>query len=202
MSPSPVPSSSPAPRPRSRAARGLAAAVLGTAILLPAAAHAQRATPVALAYAPAAAAPAGATTPVRPDSGADSSSAARRLTMRPVATRHHSLTPLLYYGALAAGVGGVFEFRVDPDPGGYRDGWRTEAMFPDKGVHALAAFALTSVGVDLGARPFTAAASVCAAGVAFEYSQGYVSRYDIGADCLAATTAALWRKWTEGRRRD
>jgi hypothetical protein len=94
-----------------------------------------------------------------------------------------------------------YRMHLDPDPGGYTDGWRTEAFFPDKGVHALAAWALTSVGVDLGARPFTSALAVCATGTAFEFSQGYVSRRDIEADCIGAGASALWRKFSEWRRR-
>ena len=104
-------------------------------------------------------------------------------------------TSHLFYGALLTGAALSFNYRVDPDEGGYEDKWNTLANFPDKGVHALAAFALTGVGVDLGARPWVAAASVCAAGAAFELSQGYVSKIDIAADCVGAAGAALWRTW-------
>ena len=104
-------------------------------------------------------------------------------------------TSHLFYGALLTGAALSFNYRVDPDAGGYEDKWNTLANFPDKGVHALAAFALTGVGVDLGARPWVAAASVCAAGAAFEFSQGYVSKIDIAADCVGAAGAALWRSW-------
>ena len=104
-------------------------------------------------------------------------------------------TTHVFYGALLAGAALSFNYQVDPDEGGYEDKWNTLANFPDKGVHALAAFALTGVGVDLGARPWVAAASVCAAGAAFEFSQGYVSKIDIAADCVGAAGAALWRTW-------
>lgn len=104
-------------------------------------------------------------------------------------------TSHLFYGALLTGAALSFNYKVDPDEGGYEDKWNTLANFPDKGVHALAAFALTGVGVDLGARPWVAAASVCAAGAAFEFSQGYVSKMDIAADCVGAAGAALWRTW-------
>jgi hypothetical protein len=104
-------------------------------------------------------------------------------------------TSYLFYGALLTGAALSFNYQVDPDEGGYEDKWNTLANFPDKGVHALAAFALTGVGVDLGARPWVAAASVCAAGAAFEFSQGYVSKMDIAADCVGAAGAALWRTW-------
>jgi hypothetical protein len=67
-------------------------------------------------------------------------------------------------------------------------------------VHALAAWAITSVGVDLGARPRYAALAVCAAGTAFEFAQGYVSPYDVAADCIGAGGAALWQSWRAKRR--
>ena len=101
----------------------------------------------------------------------------------------------VFYGVLLAGAALSFNYSIDPDAGGYDDNWNTAAAFPDKGVHALAGFALTTVGVDLGARPWVAAASVCAAGAAFEFSQGYVSKIDIAADCVGAAGAALWRMW-------
>lgn len=103
----------------------------------------------------------------------------------------------LFYGVLFAGAALSFQYSVDPDAGGYEDKWNTMAAFPDKGVHALASFALTTVGVDLGAKPWIAAASVCAAGAAFEASQGYVSKIDIAADCVGAAGAALWRTWRD-----
>ena len=45
-----------------------------------------------------------------------------------------------------------------------------------------------------------AAIAVCAAGTAFEFAQGYVSPYDIAADCIGATGAALWQSWRASRR--
>lgn len=89
---------------------------------------------------------------------------------------------------------------VDPDSGGYDDGWTTATDFPDKAVHALAAWAITTVGVDLGARPRHAALAVCAAGTAFEFAQGYASPYDVAADCVGAAGAALWQSWRARRR--
>ena len=108
--------------------------------------------------------------------------------------------PVIYYGALAGAASVTAVLRVDPDSGGYRDGWTTATDFPDKAVHALAAWALTTVGVDLGARPRHAALAVCAAGTAFEFAQGYVSPYDIAADCVGASGAALWQSWRAKRR--
>ena len=103
--------------------------------------------------------------------------------------------PVLFLGALAGGLVANSFAHVDYDPGGYRDEWNTHASFPDKVVHGLAAFALTSVGVDMKVRPVMSALAVCAAGAAFETTQGYVSGYDIGADCAGAALGGLWRHW-------
>lgn len=108
--------------------------------------------------------------------------------------------PLLFYGVLGGAAIATAVFHVDPDSGGYRDGWTTATDFPDKAVHALAAWAITGVGVDLGVRPRYAALAVCGAGTAFEFAQGYVSRYDIAADCVGAAGAALWQSWRAKRR--
>ena len=117
-------------------------------------------------------------------------------------TRAHKrdTLPLVFYGALGGAAVATAIFHVDPDTGGYRDGWTTATNFPDKAVHGLAAWALTSVGVDLGVRPRYSAAAVCAAGTAFEFAQGYVSMYDIGADCIGAAGAAAWQSWRTRRR--
>ena len=108
--------------------------------------------------------------------------------------------PLVFYGALGGAAVAVAAFHVDPDTGGYHDGWTTATDFPDKAVHALAAWAITTVGVDLGVRPKYSAAAVCAAGTAFEFAQGYVSVYDIAADCIGAAGAAAWQSWRAKRR--
>ena len=108
--------------------------------------------------------------------------------------------PVLFYGILGAGAVASRLFHVDPDTGGYRDGWTTSTTFPDKAVHGLAAWAITSAGVDLGVRPAYSATAVCAAGTAFEFAQGYVSVYDIAADCVGAAGAAAWRSWRARRR--
>ena len=115
-------------------------------------------------------------------------------------TRTRERLPLVFYGALGAAASTAFILRVDPDSGGYHDGWTTATDFPDKAVHALAAWAITTVGIDFGARPRYAALSVCAAGTAFEFAQGYVSAYDIAADCVGAAGAAAFRSWRTKRR--
>lgn len=125
---------------------------------------------------------------------------AARAGVTPARAKGRDRTPLLFYGALGGAAVSVAVFRVDPDTGGYHDGWTTATDFPDKAVHALAAWALTSVGVDMGVRPRYSATAVCAAGTAFEFAQGYVSVYDIAADCSGALGAAAWRSWRARRR--
>src|SRR5687767_1847483 len=127
-----------------------------------------------------------------------SADAARAGAVRAGAKRDSRL-PVVFYGALGAAATTAFVLRVDPDSGGYHDGWNTATDFPDKAVHALAAWAITTVGVDLGARPRYAAVAVCAAGTAFEVAQGYVSVYDIAADCAGAAGAAAWQSWRARR---
>lgn len=112
-----------------------------------------------------------------------------------VARPRGSRLPLLFYGGVTAGVVAVRAFHLDSDPGGYHDGMKTESLFPDKAVHALAAWVITSLGSDLKVGPWKSAAVVCASGVGFELAQGYVSHYDIGANCLGAAGAAAWRSW-------
>jgi hypothetical protein len=125
---------------------------------------------------------------------------AARAGIAPSRVEKRDRLPLLFYGALGAAATTAAVLRVDPDSGGYRDGWATATDFPDKAVHALAAWAITTVGVDLGARPRYAAAAVCAAGTAFEFAQGYVSVYDVAADCVGAAGAAAWQSWRAKRR--
>ena len=125
-------------------------------------------------------------------------------TARAAATRSRTTgrdkLPIVFYSALTAGAATAAVLRVDPDTGGYHDGWTTATDFPDKAVHALAAWAITNIGVDLGAKPRYAALAVCGAGTAFEFAQGYVSVYDIAADCGAAAAAGAWQSWRARRK--
>jgi hypothetical protein len=125
---------------------------------------------------------------------------ATRAGIAPARVQKRDRLPMVFYGTLGVAATTAAVLRVDPDSGGYHDGWSTATDFPDKAVHALAAWAITTVGVDLGARPRYAAAAVCAAGTAFEFAQGYVSVYDIAADCLGAAGAAAWQSWRARRR--
>jgi hypothetical protein len=101
----------------------------------------------------------------------------------------------VFYALIAGGIVAVRTLHLDSDPGGYDDGFRTHTDFPDKGVHALAAWALTNAGTDMKLSPWRAAAVVSAAGVGYELAQGYVSKYDIAADVVGAVGAAAWRTW-------
>lgn len=117
---------------------------------------------------------------------------------RPVAISprpRSSLRKWLFYGGVGAGVVAVRAFHLDSDPGGYHDGFGTESTFPDKAVHVLAAWSITNLGTDLKVGAWKSALAVCAGGVGFEFAQGYVSPYDIGANCLGAAGAAAWRTW-------
>ena len=131
--------------------------------------------------------------------GAPTTDAARVAAGRSRSRKHDRLS-VVFYGALGGAVATAAVFHVDPDTGGYRDGWTTDTDFPDKAVHALAAWAITSIGVDLGVRPRYSALAVCATGTAFEFAQGYVSVYDIAADCAGAAGAAAWQTWRAKRR--
>ena len=125
---------------------------------------------------------------------------AARVGATPARGSRHERLPLVFYGVLGAAAVTSAALHVDPDSGGYRDGWNTATDFPDKAVHALAAWAITNVGVDLGVRPRYSALAVCAAGTAFEFAQGYVSVYDIAADCAGAAGAAAWQSWRARRK--
>jgi len=125
---------------------------------------------------------------------------AARAGIVPAGAQKRNRLPFVFYGGLGGAAVAVAAFHVDPDTGGYRDGWTTATNFPDKAVHALAAWAITNVGVDLGVQPKYSAAAVCAAGTAFEFAQGYVSVYDIAADCIGAAGAAAWQSWRARRR--
>lgn len=128
------------------------------------------------------------------------SAAAAQAAVAPTKAKSRDRLHVVFYGALGAAAATAAVLHVDPDSGGYHDGWNTATDFPDKAVHALAAWAITNVGIDLGARPRHAALAVCAAGTAFEFAQGYVSVYDIVADCAGAAGAAAWQSWRAGRR--
>ena len=126
--------------------------------------------------------------------------AAAKTAVRAPRVEQRDRLPLVFYGVLGSAAVATAVFHVDPDSGGYRDGWTTATDFPDKAVHALAAWAITGIGVDLGVRPRYAALAVCGAGTAFEFAQGYVSPYDIAADCVGAVGAATWQSWRAKRK--
>jgi hypothetical protein len=125
---------------------------------------------------------------------------AARAAVAPARVQRRDRLPVVFYGVLGSAAVAAAVFHVDPDSGGYRDGWTTATDFPDKAVHALAAWAITGVGIDLGVRPRYAALAVCGAGTAFEFAQGYVSAYDVAADCVGAVGAATWQSWRAKRK--
>ena len=53
--------------------------------------------------------------------------------------------PLVFYGVLTAGAATAAVLHVDPDTGGYHDGWTTATDFPDKAIHALASWAMRPI---------------------------------------------------------
>jgi hypothetical protein len=95
-----------------------------------------------------------------------------------------TFTGLLFTGVLANGV-----FGIDRDAGGYIDEWTL-----DKYTHGLAAGVLTFGAMTAGVPSTYAALGICAAGAAFEVTQGYVSNRDIVADCGGALTAWVWHR--------
>ena len=79
------------------------------------------------------------------------------------------------------------------DAGGYTDEWLSE----DKAIHATVAAGAVLAAHTAGAHPAVAAIGICAAGIAFEHTQGFVSHRDIAANCLGAGAAYLWaRAWS------
>jgi hypothetical protein len=132
--------------------------------------------------------------------GIPTAEASRSALSTASAAKRNDRLPQIFYGVLGAAATTTMVLHVDADSGGYHDGWTTATDFPDKAVHALAAWAITTAGVDLGARPRYAALAVCAAGTVFEVAQGYVSVYDIAADCVGAAGAAAFQSWRATRR--
>lgn len=97
-------------------------------------------------------------------------------------------TLLVFGGALAL----IAHFGIDRDAvsqyGPLGDRWNTKATFPDKLVHALAAYALTFT-LALYLPVWVAVGLTIAAGVGLEFVQGYVSKWDIVADVAGAGVA-------------
>ena len=105
--------------------------------------------------------------------------------------------PVRSYGTLIfVGLAANATLGLDRDPcatgarvcwrGTYPDRWGTS----DKIDHASVAYVLTSMAIGLGIRPRLAALLTCAAGAGYEFTQGYVSRKDMTADCASAILAA------------
>ena len=115
----------------------------------------------------------------------------RRPAADPQARQRRVIDDGTYVALLFAGVWANGVFRIDADAGGYRDEWSL-----DKYTHGLAAGLLTFGAMTAGVKPTPAAVGLCAAGAAFEVTQGYISSRDIVADCTGALSAWLWyRLW-------
>lgn len=48
--------------------------------------------------------------------------------------------------------------------------------------------------MDMRVRPMDAALTTCAGRAIFETTQGYISPYDIAAECVGAALAGAWRR--------
>lgn len=121
---------------------------------------------------------------------AQAGSARRRV---PALRRSH-LRNDVFLGTVAMSVAAVAAFRVDPDPGGYPDVWRTN----DKAIHAFAGIALVSLAEHAGVDSDAAWIGICAGAIGYEFAQarggGYASGKDIVAGCAGAALPALVRK--------
>lgn len=110
---------------------------------------------------------------------------------------------VLYVGLCAAVILISGRNQIDPDAAHYRDGWRTQALFPDKAVHGFAAWALTiAAHAVLGVPALWAALITLAAGIGWEFMQRQValdlgatrariSRYDVYGDAIGCAVAVL-----------
>lgn len=118
------------------------------------------------------------------------------------------MTPVLWgtvlYAMMCAAVILVgWRNQLDADAAHYRDGWRTQALFPDKAVHGFAAWALTiAAHAVLGVPVLWAALITLAAGIGWEFMQRQValdlgatrariSMYDLYADAIGCAVAVL-----------
>lgn len=93
-------------------------------------------------------------------------------------------------GALGAGVLANAIWKFDRDAGGYHD----SAHGIDKVAHALASYVIEDACEDVGAHPLACLGMTIGTGVAFEFSQGYVSRWDIRFDALGASASWALRR--------
>jgi hypothetical protein len=99
-----------------------------------------------------------------------------------------------YATGLVLGVAANAIWKLDQDPGGYPDKWLTM----DKAVHLNVAHFLTARSMRMGVHPGWAFGLTCAAAIAFEKSQGYVSSKDIAVGC-AGSGLAVVERWLAKR---
>lgn len=108
----------------------------------------------------------------------------------PAASGRWRLSNDQFLAPLALGVAANAFYPLDRDAGGYRDRWTT----PDKATHALAGYAIASLGTAAGVDRDIAFLGTCATAAAFEFTQGVPSRKDIVAGCAGAAVAVLWSR--------
>lgn len=109
-----------------------------------------------------------------------------------------ALTAPLVWNAVCPGQRPHHTCERDPwAPGGnrYRAGYADVWSTPDKNIHLLASAALVLAGERAGLSPEQSAGLTLGAGVALEYTQGYVSRRDIAADAAGVLAAYLWIRY-------
>jgi hypothetical protein len=127
----------------------------------------------------------------------DSLEAAQLRTGKAIDRAFH---PTPVYGAtLGVALVGNYVFKIDRDPGGYRDSYGTS----DKLAHFNTGYFLAARAIDVNVPVGWSVLLTCAAGYAFEHTQGYVSNRDAVAACSGALTAggvALFRHKAKLRR--
>lgn len=132
-----------------------------------------------------------------------------RLAAEAAAKRDSSKKPLVskkvFAGAVGAALVATKVFKLDQDPcpngalvcttGSYKDGLMTTQPFSDKAWHGASAWMLTGACTDLDIGKWKCATITTVAGIGFEFAQGYVSVWDIGADALGAFGHAAFKQF-------
>lgn len=99
----------------------------------------------------------------------------------------------VYAGVLSIGLVANGVFRYDVDGGNYPNSWYTEKVAAHFGLSSMLTFAAINTRVN----PWIAACMTCGAGVAYEFTQGYINGKDIVANCSGAFLTVLWIKLTK-----
>lgn len=102
--------------------------------------------------------------------------------LRLVSVTRQRRATVRYGAALGAGLLANSVYPFDRDPGGYKD----QPFTRDKYDHLRVAMLLSQVAAWTDVPPKWNVALTCAAATGFEFTQGKVSYYDIGASCLGS----------------